>query len=343
MVFPINKSILALCSIISLLPVKLGAQQLTYSQRPRIGLVLGGGGAKGAAAIGALKAVEKSGLPIDYIVGTSAGAIIGGLYSVGYSAKQLDSLYRAQDWAILLSDRVVSDGRHRLVERRDSSTLILGYPTRKHDDAPGLLKADSLVAKLEELIPYKGEISFDSLPIPYRCVSVDIHEFQEIVIAHGNLPRAIRASMSVPVAFRPVKHDGMTLVDGGLLNNLPVDVARAMGADIIIAIDLSTDSRHIAIKGGRKIRSHGIPALLAWKVARPDLMKYQENSADADIYIHPDLQGFSATSFRIEETEEMIRRGEAAGAAAMTDLLKLKIWLKTLPIKSDAKSSNSKK
>ena len=241
--------------------------------RPRVALVVGGGGAKGAAAIGAMKAVEASGIPIDMVVGTSAGAIITGLYAVGYNAEQLDSIYRAQDWIYLLSDMAAPRWK----------------PWSKVKGVPGMMRGERFTQKLDSLLGGRS-CSFDSLPIPLRCVAVDVRDFREVTLDSGNVAQAIRASMSVPLAFTTVEQDSMLLVDGGLLNNLPVDVARSMGADYVIAIDLM-DAKRATQQSRGEMHTRGLASILEWKYVRPDLDKYQVNRRDADVLIHPDVAG----------------------------------------------------
>lgn len=179
------------------------------SRRPKVALVLGGGGAKGAATVGALKYVEQSGVPIDMIVGTSIGSIVGGMYSLGYRSAQLDSLFRTQEWMRM---------------------------------CVGSLMGDSIIRVLRNCIGDDYiQVDFDSLPIPFRCVAVDANTMTEVVLKEGDLAQAMRASMAIPVVFKPVKMNGMRLMDGGMLNNLPVDVAKDMGADYVIAIDLTVN------------------------------------------------------------------------------------------------------
>lgn len=274
--------------------------------RPKVALVISGGGAKGAAAIGALKYIEKAGIPIDLIVGTSAGAIVGSLYSVGYTAEAIDSIYRAQDWKQMFLD--VAPPRKKWV--------------RPKDFIPGVMSGKKFAIRLDSLLGHRS-CHFDSLPIPFRCMSVDALHFREICMDRGILAKAVRASMSVPIAFRPVEVDSMLLVDGGLLNNLPVDVARGLGADIVIAIDLM-DEKRAEQEGRDEMISRGFPAIIAWKFARPDLKKYHENRKDADLLIHPDVQGFTSTSFAPEETDQLIRHGEWAGLDAWERLMEIK-------------------
>lgn len=263
---------------------------LTFAQdRPKIGLVLGGGGAKGAAEIGVLKYIEEAGVQIDCIVGTSIGAIIGGLFSVGYRSQQLDSLFLHTDWEQIFSNSISG--------------------TQQISDV------------FESLLNVPDTVDFDSLPIPYRCVAADVINAKEIVLKRGNLATAMRASMAVPGAFKPVKWEDKLLVDGGMLNNLPVDVAKEMGADIIIAIDLSQtkhEERTFSLK-----ETLGIGGLLDWFVSRPDWKKHNENRKMADYYINPYLSKYDAASFSHDDIKEMIHIGEKAGKSAYEDLRKL--------------------
>lgn len=258
-------------------------------ERPKIGLVLGGGGAKGAAEIGVLKYIEESGVQIDCIVGTSIGAIIGGLYSIGYRSQQLDSLFLNTNWEEIFSNSI--SGTQQI---SDVFSSLLNLP---------------------------DSIDFDSLPIPYRCVAADIINMEEVVLQRGNLAAAMRASMAIPGAFKPMKWGKKILVDGGMLNNLPVDVAKEMGADIIIAIDLTQnkhEDRNFSLK-----ETIGIGGILDWLVSRPDWKKYNENRKMADYYINPYLKNYSSTSFSHDDIKQMIIIGEKAGQSALEDLRKL--------------------
>lgn len=309
--------------------------------RPKVALVLGGGGAKGAAEVGVLKYIEQSGVKIDMIVGTSIGSIVGGLYSVGYRSEQLDSMFRSQQWLSLLTGRN-SKFNHDPIEREDSVTYLFGFPiinnrsnkrkTHAEEGRNGMLRGDSIVAMLETMTGKPDSISFDKLPIPYRCVAVDMGPFKEVVLSHGHLAKCMRASMAIPLAFRPMKIDGMTLADGGLLNNLPVDVAKAMGADIIIAVDLTVKKHENHESLSDKIhflKGLKMGHLARWMVDRPDLEKYHENVKGADIYINPQLHGYDATDFSHHKIEKMIALGEEAGKAALPQLLELKKKLRS--------------
>lgn len=307
-------------------------------ERKRVALVLGGGGAKGAAEVGVLKYIEQSGVPIDYVVGTSIGSIVGGLYSVGYRSAELDSLFMSQAWKSLMTDRS-RENRDDLFSMKGGVPMVMGVPLNFDFIAKknplsniGALKGDSIVSKFERLIRLKGSVpnssscSFDSLPIPFRCVAVNVKSFKEVVLHDGSLAKAMRASMAIPFVFRPMNIDGQPLVDGGVLNNLPVDVAKAMGADMIIAIDLSVnepDSDNPVLDADEifePLTNTGLFNMMDWGVRRPDIAKYKANRLKADLLIHPHLAGFEAQDFSPEAISLMLSLGEEAGQDALPAL-----------------------
>lgn len=307
--------------------------------RPRVGLVFGGGGAKGAAEVGVMKVIERAGIPIDYIAGTSIGAIVGGLYASGYNSETLDSLFRSQEWLTLLADRK-REVQDEFITRRDGVTYVLGFPIfREKAPSPnaqqpsptprrpfrfGAIRGDNIVALLDSMVTRSvGQstlTSFDQLPTPFRCIAVNANTFEEVELSSGNLPLAMRASMAIPGLFRPVEMGDSNLVDGGMLNNLPVDVVRRMGADIIIAIDLTVNHHDDAGDGdlwgslpwGSIFGRNGVWGIIDWVFSRPDLEKYAENSCSADLYINPDLDGYAVTEFSRQSIGEMIDIGEDA-------------------------------
>lgn len=284
------------------------------ARRPKVALVLGGGGAKGAAEVGALKVIEQVGVPIDYIVGTSIGSIIGGLYSIGYRADDLDSLFVNQNWLKLFNDGRVH-GQGRLHEVR----------------GPGLMKGRGVIQFLDTIISrrpqakalpgYPDSIDFNHLPIPYRAVACDINTGNTAVLASGSLSMSMRASMAIPGAFKPVRRDSLLMLDGGLVNNLPVDVARAMGADYVIAIDL-TQNKHPDFKP-KTIRK-SMPKVTKWLRSRPDFVNYNRNRAQADVYINPTLKGYNVMSFKPKAIRAMIDLGEQAAKEKTSALKALK-------------------
>lgn len=302
------------------------------AQRLKVGLVLGGGGAKGAAEVGVLKVIEETGIPIDYIAGTSIGSIVGGLYSCGYRSAQLDSMFCTQEWVSLLTDRNDSLAG-RVIQKRDGVTYILGFPIKRkkshegvYDDynkGGGTLVGDSIVALLDRMTGRPDSISFDQLPIPFRCVATDVNHMQEVVLSDGRLSVAMRSSMAIPGAFKPIRRDSMLLVDGGTINNLPVDVVRRMGADVVIAVDLTQNKRAARNKKMRKLKGL-VPNLIQWANKRPDLQKYNTNRVNCEVYINPELKGYSAADFKTDKIRTMIQRGEEAGEAAREQILALK-------------------
>ena len=297
--------------------------------RPKVALVLGGGGAKGASLVGVLKYVEQVGLPIDMIVGTSIGSIVGGLYSVGYRSAQMDTLFRSQEWHDLLTDRNEKESR-RLISRKNGVQYIMGIPLGRGDTVryarQGIMMGDSIVAFLDSLMNTPDSLSFDSLPIPFRCVAVDVKSMTEVVADCGSLPMAMRASMAIPVAFKPVQKDSMILVDGGVLNNLPVDVAREMGADFVVAVDL-TQNKHPDWNPKKVPEFLEGTRFLSWLLRRPDRSKYNANVKAADVYINPKLDNCSATSFN--KVDYMIQQGEKAGKMAVPKLKRLKKYVES--------------
>lgn len=279
-------------------------------QRKKVALVLSGGGAKGTAHIGALKVLEQANIPIDMIVGTSMGALMGGLYSIGYNADMLDSLVRVQDWTFLLSDKI--DTREmNIIQREKRNTYLLSFALNNIGKLsigkPGFIKGKNLANLFSKLtLGYHDSIDFNSLPIPFSCVATDIVKFEEIDFHSGNLATAMRASMSIPAVFTPVKMDSMILVDGGLKNNFPVDVAKQMGADIIIGVSVQNEMN----KSPEYFNSTF--AVLNQLMDVNTQAKADENISQCDVFIKVDITGYSAASFNLEAINELIKRGEKA-------------------------------
>jgi NTE family protein len=212
--------------------------------RPRIGLVLGGGGARGFAHVSVLKELERLRVPVDCIAGTSMGALVGGLYASGLSATDIEREMRALDWPRMFNDRL--DRPQRSFRRKGDDDLSLvpvkpGIGNEGLKIAPGVLSGVRVLLLLERLTQGVAVRSdFNTLPIPFRAVATDLNTGQAVVLGSGNLALAMRASMSIPGIFKPVMVDDRLLVDGGLVNQVPVDVVRAMGADVVIAVDVGT-------------------------------------------------------------------------------------------------------
>ena len=284
--------------------------------RPKVGLVLGGGGAKGAAAIGILKELEREKIPVDYIAGTSIGAIIGGLYAQGYRADDLEKLFRSQNWLALLADRDTTLVG-KVYKEEDGVIYVFGFPVRRKADADNntgfwMLHGDHVYNFLDSLVSrspvQRGTVK---QAIPFSCVAFDIRRQQEIVLDTGSLARNMRASMAIPGAFKPVQIDTLMLVDGGMGNNLPVDVVRKMGADIVIAIDLQQRKRDDYRSPFGFLK--GLGAILDWLAERPDIKKYNVNRTKADLYINPDLGSYGVTDFNAKAIKDILKIGEDTG------------------------------
>lgn len=288
--------------------------------RKKVGLVLGGGGAKGAAEVGVLKVLEEADIPIDYIVGTSIGGIVGGLYSIGYDAADIDSLFRNQNWLFLLSDQAKRESESFL-SKDEKERYMIHLPLsreRKVSLPTGYLKGQNILNLFSKLtVGYHHVDDFSTLPIPYRCVAVDLVDGKEVVLSSGSLPMAMRATMSIPGVFAPVEWNGMMLVDGGALNNLPVDVVRDMGADVVICVDLSTGWKK---KEDLKSASSVVDQLIGIM----GQTKYRKNKVDADIYINPQLKGYTPASFQPEAIDSMVERGKQAARRQWGELMALR-------------------
>ena len=300
------------------------------AERPKIGLVFGGGGAKGAAEVGVLKVLEQTGVQVDYIVGTSIGSIVGGLYAAGYTAGEFETMFQTQEWLSLLTDRKASLSNDPY-QTIDGVTYIFGFPVMDRNSSVfGVMKGESVENMLDSMLSVKGCKDFDSLPIPFCCVTADIRAAQEVVLSKGSISKAMRASMSIPGIFKPVRLDDRLLVDGGMLNNLPVDVCRKMGADIVIAIDLQQNEQKPRKQSDLSMLSSladmlGFGGILEWITNRPDIEKYLENRQKADIYIHPNLPDADASSFGNKNAARMIQAGVVAAKQQLPELQRILI------------------
>ena len=297
------------------------AEQGQARPRAKVGVVLSGGGAKGMAHIGVLKVLEKAGIPIDIITGTSIGSIVGGLYAIGYNAHSLDSMVRAQDWTYVITDK--EDLRNQsLLDRKKVNTYLFstGLTIGKRDQsAGGLIKGKNLAELFQKLfVGYTDSLDFNKdLLIPFACVATNIMDNSEVVFHSGRLPQAIRASMSIPAAFSPVRMGNMVLVDGGLKNNYPVDVAREMGADITIGITLSGKPKTAEDIGGTM-------SIVGQIIDVNCVNKYDENKAITDLYMNVDPRQYSTASFTAEAIDSLIRYGEEEAMRHWDEIIALK-------------------
>ena len=287
--------------------------------RPKIALVLSGGGAKGFAHIGAIKVLEKEGIPIDIVVGTSMGSIVGGLYSIGYSAEEIETMVRAEDWGHLLSDNIP---RSELSQnaKTEKQQFVISIPV--YDKKPGIphgaIKGQNVINLLSNLagkVPV--DASFSDFPRNFACIGTDLETGQQVIIDSGFLPTAIYSSMAIPGVFYPGEHNGHTMIDGGVVNNFPTDVAKAMGADIIIGIDIRND-----LHSAKEI--HTIESLMDQLINFYSIDKDSTNKSNCTILIRPDIAGFNASSFYSKAVDTLIERGIKAAEAALPEIRKLK-------------------
>ena len=292
--------------VLLLLPISSFSQENT--KRPKIGLVLSGGGAKGFAHIGVLKVLEKAGVKIDYIAGTSMGAVVGGLYASGYSATQIDSIFYNTDFDELLQDYIPRASKS-FYEKRNDQMYALSLPFNKLKiGIPIALSKGmynyNLLSKLTHKVRYVDD--FSQLPIPFLCVATDIEKGEPVILDHGYLAQAMLASSAFPSLFSPVEIDGKLLVDGGVVNNYPVEEIRKMGADIIIGVDVQDDLKdRNSLKDATRILV---------QITNLDMIKVmKEKQKLTDIYIKPDVSSYGVISF--DEGQEIVKKGEEAATA----------------------------
>ncbi len=266
-------------------------------ERPRIGLVLSGGGAKGMAHVGVLRVLEEMRIPVDLVVGTSAGSAVGALYASGMPVNDIEQRFIRMDWLSSFRD---DPGRvYKPVRRKQDDwrfPLVPGFGVRADGLhlGGGIIAGQNLGFILNQLTRNAALVEdFDRLPIPFRAVATDLETGEQVVIGDGNLSEAIRASMSIPGVYAPVERDGRLLVDGGVANNLPISVARELGADIIIAIDI-TDK----LMGTDELRSaFSVVGQLTTIMTRRNTDQQLGLLAESDILIRPDLEGYTSADF----------------------------------------------
>ena len=277
--------------------------------RPKVGLALSGGGARGIAHIGVLAELERIGLKVDYIAGTSMGSIVGGLYAAGYTPQQIKAILDRVEWNEVFS----SKPQRRLLrydKKRDSDYLLeVGLKMDEIVLPGGILSGYKLDALLNSVcLPVAHIRDFDRLPIPYRAVATDIVNGDMVILDQGSLAEAMRISMSIPGVFPPYHYQGRLLVDGGLVQNLPVETVKAMGAEVVIAVDVSTPLRS-------RDKLQNFIQVLDQTIAI-HLIKATERQAKlADLVIRPDLKAFASGDFN--KADGILQAGtEAARAMA---------------------------
>lgn len=323
--------------------------------RPTVALVLSGGGAKGAAQVGALKLIEEIGLPVDMVCGTSIGGLIGGLYAVGYKAADIHELFVTQDWGRTLTDKIdqkyftyndkkyrsefiinvpfkysFSDFEKRIIEEdryskvREEMGASDKTDTRKSINLISSslpsgyaygFNVNNLLASLT--VGYQDTIDFKTLPIPYFCVAADVVTCTEKNWGRGVLKTAMRSTMSIPGLFHPVRYEGMVLVDGGIRNNFPIDIVRKMGADYVVGIDLSDTKPTYS-------EVNNIANMMMQFIAMLGKTSFDVNKTRADILIKPNTDGFNMLSFKAESIDTLVERGYRAALEKEIQLRALK-------------------
>lgn len=311
--------------------------------RPKIGLVLSGGGAKGAAHIGVLKYIEEIGIPIDYIAGTSMGAIVGGMYAIGYSADEILELISAVDWDMLISNQV---DRQRIsyTSKSENMTQLVTIPfsvgadrqelqfrSFKNSLPTGIISGDNLVNLFNSLsVGYSDPVDFDQLPIPFLCIATNMVSGEADILDKGIFSKSLRASMAIPILFDPVKIDNTLYADGGLLNNFPAEQCRAMGADYVIGVSMSS-----GLESDPENLSSPFSQIRQLKqiITDRDFENYHKR---CDIFISPELGGVGMLSFDSESVARMTDSGYRAASAFKEDFQALRELLKIdMPYKDD--------
>ena len=310
-----SASVLVFCFIAFLFPE-------TASGKNRIGLVLSGGGAKGYAHIGVLKVLEREGISIDCITGTSMGSVIGALYSIGYKASDIEKIMTETDWKTLLADSVQRRNMP-LRNRADSSRFLFSIDFKGYMPVipKGLISGQNLENRLSSLtLPYHDYTDFSGLPIPFKCIATDAETGKAVVIEKGILAEAVRASMSIPSVFSPVEIDGKLLIDGGISRNFPVSDVKKMGAVTVIGVDA----------GQPLYKKENIDSFL--KIMEQSMSYLGDESvkkerALCDLLILPDIEGYSSSDF--DKADEIIKKGEEAAEKKLREIKTLAAEIKT--------------
>ncbi len=282
----------------------------------KAGLVLSGGGAKGLAHIGVLKILEEAGVHIDYIGGTSMGAIIGGLYASGYSATELDSIFRNTDLMDLIQDNLPRSAKS-FYEKEDSERYALALPFNKFKVSipQSFSNGQNIYNELLRLLYHVKDVEdFNKLPIPFLCIATDVETGEEVLLNKGYLPEAILASGTLPSLFGPVEIDGQVLIDGGVVNNYPIEEIKKLGADVVIGVDVQHGLRD------REALLSATEILLQINNFRT-VQGMEQKSKLTDIYIKPGVENYSVISFNLGD--EIIKTGEVAAKEKYTELAEL--------------------
>ncbi|MGL6123130.1 MAG: patatin-like phospholipase family protein, partial [Shewanella sp.] len=310
------------------------------AERLKIGVVLSGGGAKGAAHVGVLKTLEEHNIPVDYIAGTSIGAYIAGMYSLGYSASELEAIMMGTDWDSGYSDTIprhVLSYRDKQLRDRYNIPLNLGYNEGKVKAPSGVLRGQTmsqLLRQSTDLVQQFGH--FDDLAIPYRAVATDLETSEPVIISHGSMINAMQASAAVPGALQPVQMDGKLLVDGGIANNMPIDVVKAMGADIIIAVDIGSP----LVNKDKLNSTIAVLDQLSNFLTNASTEKQKKLLTNKDVLIRPAIDALSTTDFTIMPLA--LTLGKEAANRHINKLRKLSVSPEVYAAYVEAKNAKSK-
>ena len=306
-----------------IVPIAYAQDSTQVKPRPKVGLVLSGGGAKGAAHVGVLKYLEDNGIPIDYIAGTSMGSVVGGMYALGYSTDEILDVLRSADWNRLISNEV---DRRKIsyTRKQENETMVFTIPfsLKQKEDLQGMsfknslpkgfVTGDNIINLFNSLaVGYADSLSFGQLPIPFLCIATDMLSGEAAVLDKGEFTKALRASMAIPVLFDPVKMNQTLYTDGGLTCNFPAEQCKAMGADYVIGVSMSP-----GLEDNPDNLSSVLHQIKQLKeiITDKDFDRYHEQ---CDIFISPDLKGVGMLSFDAESVARVTQSGyEAASAQA---------------------------
>jgi len=294
----------------------MAAQNFKEKKKPKIGLVLSGGGAKGMAHIGALKIIEEAGVEIDYIGGSSMGAIIGAMYAAGYNASELDSIFKVTNVVSLIQDNLPRSAK-TFYEKEDSERYALTLPFKnfKVTVPPAISGGQNIYNEFVRLLYHVKDIDdFNELPTPFVCIATDIETGEQVVLNKGYLPEAILASGTLPSLFEPTVINDKVLIDGGVVNNYPIDEVRAMGADVIIGVDVQHD---LADRDALLSATEILLQINNYRTVADMAVK----STKTDIYIKPNIEEYSVIDFN--RLNEIVKTGEDAAKLKIDELKKL--------------------
>ncbi len=317
-----RKILLLLVAAMAVTGARAASEVDSVPHRKKVAVVLSGGGALGAIHVGALKVIEEAGLPVDMVVGTSMGSIVGALYSVGYSSDEIATMFRTMDWVDLFLDRNAQN-RLTLTDRENQNTYIYErdfYVGRGQDPQPGGVIRGTNVEKVFDyyLQGYTDSIDFlRDMPRQFACIATDLVDDKQVVLTRGSLVKSIRSSMSIPGVFTPVHIDDNILVDGGAKNNFAADVARELGADIVIGVRFDK-----VINPNKEYRS--LMDVMERSAGSDISRRAEENEKYCDLVIKVPVTGFSSGSFNKKALNTLIERGEEATREKLDSLLLLK-------------------